>query len=53
MIKRLMRFTTTLCTDRRIRTIALAGYYLAILGGVFVLGTLSAFTTPTFVYQGF
>ena len=53
MIRRLMRSTTTLCADARVRTVALAGYYLAIMGGVLLLATLNAFTTSPFVYQGF
>lgn len=53
MISRLMRFTTTRCTDPRVRVVILTGYYLAILAGVMVLSTLSAFTTTSFVYQDF
>ena len=43
----------TLSADPRVQVVGLAGYYLAILIGIVVLGTLSAFTTPTFIYQGF
>jgi hypothetical protein len=39
--------------DSHFRTAVLTGYYLAILGGVLLLATLDAFTTPSFVYQGF
>jgi hypothetical protein len=33
--------------------VALTGYYLAILVALLLLSTLNAFTTPSFVYQGF
>jgi hypothetical protein len=36
-----------------VRAITLTGYYLAILVAVFILATLNAFSTPSFVYQGF
>jgi hypothetical protein len=31
----------------------LTGYYLAVLVTLLALGTSGAFTTPSFVYQGF
>ena len=43
----------TLSVDSRVRSVVLTGYYLAILAGVLALSTLGAFTTPSFVYQGF
>jgi hypothetical protein len=53
MITRLMRSTTMLSSNPPLQAVVLVGYYLAILGGVMMLGTLDAFTTPSFVYQGF
>ena len=53
MIARLTRSITTVSADPRVRTIALTGYYLAILGALLVMATQCAFTTPSFVYQGF
>lgn len=42
-----------LSADPRVKVVALAAYYLAILGAVLAIATLGAFETPTFVYQGF
>ena len=53
MIEFSTRFITTLSAEPRFRTVALAGYYLAILCGVLAIATLGAFDTPPFVYQGF
>jgi hypothetical protein len=36
-----------------VRGVVLVGYYLAILGGVWILATMGAFKTPGFVYQSF
>lgn len=44
---------TTLCRNRLVQIGALTLYYLAILGGVLVVSSHAAFTTPGFVYQGF
>lgn len=53
MIASLTRFITTRFGDPRLHIVGLTVYYLAILGGVMILGTLDAFTTSSFVYQGF
>jgi hypothetical protein len=53
MIESSTRFITTRSADTRVRLIGLTSCYLAILAGVFVLATLGAFDTPSFVYQGF
>ena len=53
MIGPLTRFITTLSTSPRARCLFLTAYYLAILAGVFGLATSGAFTTPSFIYQGF
>jgi hypothetical protein len=53
MIKSSTRSITALYADPRVRLLSLVVYYLAVMGGVLILGTLNAFTTPTFVYQGF
>ena len=53
MIKSWTRSITTICAEPRVRTVALAAYYVAVLGGVLLMSTLGAFETPTFVYQGF
>ena len=53
MIGRLTAFATTVRDDPRVRIVALTAYYVAILAAVLVLATHDAFTTPSFVYQGF
>ena len=53
MTKSWMRSTTVFFSDPRVKIVALTCYYLAILAGVLVIATSGAFTTPTFVYQGF
>jgi hypothetical protein len=53
MTKYWTRFITTLSTDPRANITVLTAYYLLILAGVFTISALGAFTTPSFVYQGF
>ena len=53
MTASLTRSITTRFGSPGLRLLALSLYYLMILGGVMILGTLNAFTTTSFVYQGF
>jgi hypothetical protein len=53
MIARLMRSSTIVLTDWRLRVVGLTACYLAVLVALFVLATIGAFKAPSFVYQGF
>ena len=53
MIRRSMRFFTTLCRNPLVRVGGLTLYYFAVLGGVLWVSSHAALTTPGFVYQGF
>lgn len=53
MIKRSTLFITTLRRDMRLRVVALAILYLAIVLGLIVLYGKGDFSTPPFIYQGY
>lgn len=48
-----MRSITAIGADPRVRAIALTCYYASVLAALMAMAAHGAFTTPSFVYQGF